>query len=75
MRLKEFSDPNMAYDPAQDVNNKRTLSDTRKPRLTLRHINKLRKMREAKKLEMADGESNYASMYGMPEEDTSQSPF
>ena len=66
MRLKEFSDDNNNYDPSQDVGNRRTYDDLRKPKLTLRHINKLRKMREAKKLDMVEREKFWATMYGNP---------
>ncbi len=66
MRLNEFSDGNNHYDPSDDVGNRRTYDDLRKPNLTLRHINKLRKMREAKKLDMVEREKFWAAMYGNP---------
>lgn len=45
MRLNEF------YDPQFDEFVKRQRDDTRKPKLTLEQINKLRKYRELKKAE------------------------
>lgn len=45
MRLNEF------YDPQFDEFVKRQKDDTRKPKLTLEQINKLRKYRELKKAE------------------------
>lgn len=67
MRLNEFSDQgNFGYDPVNDRLSRAELDDTRKPRLTLRHINKLRKMREAKKLDLKDERQLYQTMYGIP---------
>lgn len=70
MRLNEFSkineEGNPHYDPSEDIGNRREYADTRKPKLTLRHINKLRKMREAKKLDMVEREKFWAVMYGNP---------
>ena len=73
MRLTEFSklkeEGNPHYDPSQDEGNRREYGDLRKPKLTLRHINKLRKMREAKKLDMIEREKFWAAMYGNPPEE------
>ncbi len=55
------------YDPAEDRLNKRD-DDTRKPKLTLKHLNKLRKMREFKKLDMKEREDFWEIIYGIPEE-------
>lgn len=57
---------NSAYDPAEDRLNKRS-DDTRKPKLTLKHLNKLRKMREFKKLDMKEREDFWQVIYGVPE--------
>ena len=66
MRLDELdSEKGMNYDPGQDSLNKKILADTRKPRLTLAVINKLRKMREAHKLELEDRKDYWQTMYGV----------
>jgi len=44
------------------------MSDTRRPRLTLRHLNKLRKIQELKALEMEAHGDFVRTMYGTPEE-------
>lgn len=53
------------YDSKND-NSKATDGDTRKPRLTLRAINKLKKIRAAKELEMAQKKELLGVMYGQP---------
>lgn len=76
MRLNEFKkiNENAHYDPSQDEGNRREYGDLRKPKLTLRHINKLRKMREAKKLDMIERERFWSSMYGNPPADEGLPP-
>lgn len=56
------------YFPEDDEHNKQELSDTRRPRLTLRHLNKLRKIQELKKLEMNAHADFVKTMYGTPDE-------
>lgn len=56
------------YWPEDDKFNQAELGDTRRPRLTLRHLNKLRKIQELKKLEMMAHKDFVKTMYGMPEE-------
>lgn len=53
------------YDVKND-NSKATDGDTRKPTLTLRAINKLKKIRAAKELEMAQKKELLGVMYGQP---------
>jgi hypothetical protein len=47
------------------------LGDTRKPKLTLKHLNKLRKMKELKRFEQMQKHDFLEIMYGQPEEETS----
>lgn len=54
------------YDPAQDDHYKMQKSDTRRPRLTLRHLNKLRKVRELKKMEDGEQKKFIPTMYSAP---------
>lgn len=43
---------------------KRSLDDTRKPTLTLKHINTLRKMREVRNLEKIKSDNEIEQVYG-----------
>ena len=56
------------YFPEDDKQNQAELSDTRRPRLTLRHLNKLRKIQELKQLEMLEHKDFVKTMYGTPPE-------
>jgi hypothetical protein len=56
------------YDPSADKFNRRELSDTRKPVLTLRHLNRLKKMRALKQLEELQRQDILGIMYGIPDE-------
>lgn len=40
--------------------------DTRRPRLTLKHLGKLRKMREIRKMELEDRKDFYSKIYQRP---------
>lgn len=74
MRLNEFlSQDDLEtgyYDPAEDKVNKRELNDTRKPILTLKHLNKLKKMRALRMLEKLKREDLLTIMYGQGEDDS-----
>lgn len=48
----------------------KSLSDTRKPKLTLKHLNKLKKIQSVRKLDSARRNSLLSVMYGQPEEDS-----
>jgi hypothetical protein len=41
-------------------------ADTRRPRLTLLHLSKLRKMREIRNMEMEQRKDMYATIYARP---------
>lgn len=56
------------YDPNQDSLNGRELGDTRKPVLTLRAINKLKKMRALQQLENIKRQDLLGIMYGQPDD-------
>lgn len=58
----------MRYDPSQDTLNKRNIYDTRKNKLTLRMINKLKKMRIAKNIENINKKKLLGLMYTTPAE-------
>ena len=57
------------YDASMDKLNRAEPSDTRKPRLTLRNLNKLKKMRAAQDLENAMREDTLEIIYGAPAEE------
>lgn len=60
MRLIEF------YDPSEDNFQKRSPDDTRKSKLTLKELNKLRKYRDIKNAEEIDHSQFVRTMYSAP---------
>lgn len=70
MKLDEFVEQKdletAYYDPAGDTIESRKIDDTRKPRLKLRDINRLKKMRAMKQLEALKREDILATMYAEP---------
>jgi hypothetical protein len=58
----------LAQNAEEDNYNKWDIDDTRRPRLTLRHLNKMRNMRELSKKEHAEKVKNYKTMYGSASE-------
>lgn len=54
------------YDPNEDKVNQRLPTDTRKPVLTLKHLNRLKKMRAVQKLENLKRQDLLKIMYGQP---------
>ena len=65
MRYNELKE---AYFPSQDDYHRADIGSSRKTRLTLRHINKLRKDREIRKKDQEENEEFVAKMYGAPVE-------
>jgi hypothetical protein len=55
---------NNRYDPSKDSFSRQELDDTRKPKLTLKQINRLKKIRSTKNLEMAKKQELLGIMYG-----------
>ena len=66
MKIFEVVDPNNLsnYDVNDDKINTRSRDDTRKPRLLLRDINKLKKIRALKKLAALKRQDVLELMYG-----------
>ena len=62
MRLDEF------YSPEDDILQRRNDGDTRKSKLTLEQLNKLRKVREIKKAEQIEHDKFVRTMYSQPAE-------
>jgi 23S rRNA G2069 N7-methylase RlmK/C1962 C5-methylase RlmI len=56
------------YDPNTDKINQRIPTDTRKPVLTLRHLNRLKKMRALKRLENLKRQDLLTVMYAGDED-------
>lgn len=54
----------LAQNAEEDNYNKWDIDDTRRPRLTLRHLNKMRNMKEMSRLEHAEKVQDYKAMYG-----------
>ncbi len=62
-----FSEVKMGYQDIADNEFAQTEKmDTRRPRLTLQHLNKLRKMREVRKLEKEERKELYKKIYQRP---------
>lgn len=60
MRFNEVESSRQAEN---DEYGKWDIDDTRRPKLTLKHINKMRKMRELKKTEHSQEVQQYKAMY------------
>ena len=58
--LKEY------YDASDDKYSKVNIDDTRRPRLTLEHLNKLLKMREINAVEQAERQKFFKTIYAKP---------
>jgi len=58
------------YDPADDQLGQAKLDDTRRPRLTMLHIQKLRKSRDVEKYEKAQHLEFLPDMYGAAPDDS-----
>ena len=68
MKVTDIISENNIMHPEEDHRNQIDINDKRKPTLTLRHLNKLRKMRELKKADMIDRRSGWETMYGSSDE-------
>lgn len=69
MRLNDIQDQAQLQDPAQDEFTAQQLQDTRKPAITLLHLNKLKKMRAARNLENLVRRDVLELLYGAPSEE------
>jgi hypothetical protein len=63
MRYNELKE---AYLPDQDKYHRADISTSRKTRLTLKHLNKLRRVREIRKQDQEENREFVARMYGQP---------
>lgn len=61
MKIKNIINEN--YDMEEDEYTRSRLADSRRPRLTLRHINKLRKLKDVRRLETAERAEFVKRMY------------
>ena len=59
----------LAQSANDDNYNKWDIDDTRRPRLTLRHLNKMRNMKEMARLEHKEKVIDYKQMYGSAQDD------
>jgi hypothetical protein len=72
MKIFEFTDKDVTgshYNPAADKHTKRNLGDSRKEVLSLRKLNRLKKMRALRQLEDLKRQDLLAIMYGQPDDD------
>lgn len=67
--MKKSDIINENYDMEDDEYMKAELSDTRRPRLTLRHLNKLRKLKDARSIQDQERSVFVKKMYGAPPAD------
>lgn len=56
------------YDPNEDEANAVHMNDTRKPKLTLKHLNRLKRLRALRKLENLKRQDLLVVMYAAPDE-------
>jgi hypothetical protein len=70
---KMTADEQNPFTQGDDEEDTLHLGDSRKPKLTLKHLNKLRKMRELRRFEKLQQNDFHELMYGIPEEE--QSPL
>lgn len=70
MKLQElFESPTQGIYDAEDDQRRYSLSDTRKPKVTLRHLNKLRKYREFRKIQDEERNQVVSVVYAAPPAD------
>lgn len=65
MESERDQDSNSRYSPENDSLSGPDIESTRKPRLTLKMINRLKKIRSTKNLEMAKKQDLLGIMYGL----------
>ena len=66
MKMRSKDILNEYYDAEDDNYNNRDIDDTRKSRLTLKHINRLRKQREVHNIEHATRTNRVKKIYAKP---------
>ena len=66
MKLFEVKHEDGIVDPSKNELETSKKTDTRRPRLTLEHLGKLRKMREIRKLEVEDRKELFTRIYARP---------
>ena len=65
MRYNELKE---AYFPEKDAYHRSDIGTSRKTRLTLKHLNELRKVREIRKQDQEQNREFVSKMYGQPAE-------
>ena len=72
MKIFEFIEQNdidtAVYDPSQDQVSNRVPNDVRKTKLSLRHLNRLKRIRALDRLEKLKREDLFGVMYSLPDE-------
>ena len=72
--MKIFEVEATYYTPEDDKYSQLQLDDTRRPRITLAHLNKLKKMRAARQLENLVRRDVLELIYGAPAEEAGGMP-
>ena len=68
--LTELEDRDIGYyNPEEDDLSRASFGDTRKPKLTLRHLNRLKKIRATRKLENAKHQELLDVMYSVSDDE------
>lgn len=81
MKLTEFDNyglqsmPSAMYEPESDQVSAAHLDDTRKDKLTLKDLNRLKKLRAFRKLQKLKRNDTLAMMYSQPEGDDGGGDF
>jgi hypothetical protein len=68
MKLTDIENEAGVYDASRDSYSKQRIDDTRRPGITLRHLNTLKKMRAARQLENLARRDILDLLYGQPVE-------
>ena len=69
MRITDIDSQFGYYDPLEDELSKASLQQTRRKRLTLRELNKIKKIQATRRLEMLQRQDTLELIYGTPEQE------
>lgn len=68
MRISEYISPEYLYQFETGPSDSYKPTDTRRPRLTLKHLSKLRKVRELHRLEQKERDALIPTIYKTPDD-------
>lgn len=67
MNIKDIDQEFGYYDPLEDELARASLKDTRRQHLTLRELNKIKKIQATRRLEMLQRQDSLELIYGQPD--------